>query len=166
MKSITTFIFLFISITHFSQSKNLSEKFENNEFKVHFPEGWRIDTESLFHTLVLYPPSIGDEYETSVNFFLIEEETPIIDLEAYSIQEQKMLAIRTDVQSNKIIDSQNGKCIRYEYTMDFYGSKLIGIQYRFIKGATVYSLSFSGEEKSYHYYKNIAEEVMKSFSFK
>lgn len=166
MKSITAFLFLCITFNALSQNTALSEKYENNEFQVNYPKGWRVDTQSALHVLVLYPPSLGDGYETSVNFFEMGEETPITDIEKYSKQAQRMLEIRTDVQSNSILDSPNGRCIRYDYTMDFYDSKLSGIQYRYIKGAAVYSLSFSGEEKSYSFYKDVAEEVMKSFRFK
>lgn len=166
MKSILTFLLLFIAFNVVSQNISLSEKYENDQFLVNYPKGWRVDTESVFHVLVLYPPSLGDEYETSINFFVMEEEKVITDIEKYSRLAKGMLEIRTDVQSNTVLDSRNGKCIRFDYTMDFYGSKISGIQYRYIEGATVYSLSFSGEEKSYLFYKNVAEEVIKSFRFK
>jgi hypothetical protein len=166
MKSILSLILLFITFNVVSQNISLSEKYENDEFLVLYPKGWRVDTESAFHVLVLYPPSLGDEYETSVNFFVMGEEQAITDIEKYSRQAKGLLEIRADVQSSSVLDSKNGKCIRFDYKMDFYDSKLIGIQYRYIDDATVYSLSFSGEEKSYLFYKDVAEEVMKSFRFK
>lgn len=156
----------FITYNVLSQDIKLSEQYENDKFIVNYPKGWRVNTESALHVLVLYPPSIGDEYETSVNFFLMEEEKEITDFEEYLRQAKGLLEIRADVNTSTILDSKNGKCIRFDFTMDFYGSKLTGIQYRYINKAVVYSLSFSGEEKSYLFYKNVAEEVMKSFRFK
>ena len=166
MKFTLTFLLLFITFNVVSQDITLSEQYENDKFIVKYPKGWRVNTESALHVLVLYPPSIGDEYETSVNFFLMEEEKEITDFEAYLRQARGMFEIRADVNTSNILDSKNGKCIRFDFTMDFYGTKLTGIQYRYINKSLVYSLSFSGEEKSYLFYKNVAEEVMKSFRFK
>jgi hypothetical protein len=166
MKSILTFLLLFITLNVVSQNIILSEKYENDEFLVNYPKGWRVNSESVSHVLVLYPPSLGDEYESSLNFFVIGEEKVITDVEKYSILAKRMLEIRGDVKSSNVLDSKNGKCIRFDYTMDFYGSKLIGIQYRYIDESIVYSLSFSGEEKSFSFYKNVAQEVMGSFRFK
>jgi len=166
MKFTLTFLLFFITYNVLSQDIKLSEQYENDKFIVTYPKGWRVNTESALHVLVLYPPSSGDEYETSVNFFLMEEEKEITDFEEYLRQAKGLLEIRADVNTSTILDSKNGKCIRFDFTMDFYGSKLTGIQYRYINKAVVYSLSFSGEEKSYLFYKNVAEEVMKSFRFK
>lgn len=159
-------LFLFLPISIYSQSSTLSEKFENNVFQVNYPKGWRVHTQSALHELVLYPPSLGDEYETSINFFEMKEENPITDISKYAIKAKHRMQIRTDIQSSSILDSPNGKYIRYDFTMDFYGTKLTGIQFRFIKGTTVYSISFSGEDKSYANYKKVAEDVMASFRYK
>ena len=166
MKAILTFLLLCTCFNVLSQDISLTEKYENDQFLVNYPKGWRVYTESAFHVLVLYPPSVGDEYETSINFFVMEEEKAITKIEDYAKQARGLFEIRADVQSSAILDSANGKCIRFDFTMDFYKSYLSGIQFRYIDGATVYSISFSGEKKSYERYKNEAEEVMKSFQFK
>ncbi|HLN96078.1 MAG TPA: hypothetical protein VK183_10635 [Flavobacterium sp.] len=150
----------------FAQSKNLSETYETDAFTVNYPKGWRVNTESAFHVLVLYPPSIGDSFETSINFFIMDEGEATANIDTYARREKGFMEIRTDVQRYQILESRNGKCVRFDYTMNLSGMRLTGIQYRFIKGPTVYSLSFSGEEKSFQFYKEVAEEVMMSFRFK
>ena len=168
----TAFLFLIaMANCGFSQQNKSNEmiEFVHNEFKIHYPESWKLDTSKAWGSeVIIFSPleNEEDKFSENVNFLIQNLEGQNISLESYkTLTEQQIATLATD---GKIIESDlvtSGKepffRITYSMTQGIYKLKITSLC--FIHHDHAYLITFSAETDHYDHYIATGAQILNFF---
>lgn len=165
----TIFILLTISCTSQKNSVDLKMSISNAEYKIKYPETWRVDSSGQMGTeLIFYSPLDGDDdkFSENVNFLIQDLKGRNIDLNKYKeITDGELADLKGDskVIESKIISKNNTSLYRLSYEMTQDGRQLKFISICYIKGEKAYLLTFTSIVSTFARFEASGEAILNSF---
>jgi PsbP. len=172
MKIIIGLVFTALAFYGHSQNKMTNDftKFSKDNYSIQYPKSWRLDTSKLYGTsFILFSPLENDSDKFSENITLMIQSLAgqNIGLEEYKqiseVQTKNLLKDGTIAESS-IIKTGDNSYFKMVYTMTRGKQKLKDIGICYIKNDEAYLLTFSCESDKFEVYKNVADNIFKSFS--
>jgi len=144
--------------------------FAKGDYKLKYPETWRIDTSgNLGPALFVFSPleNETDKFSENVNVLIQNLEGQNIDLGKYKqITDKQLTDLATDskIYESSISKTDKGEFFRITYAMTQGTFRIKITSICFIRNDKAYLATFSSEFDKYDNYKKIGEEILSSFS--
>ncbi|TAE11185.1 MAG: hypothetical protein EAZ95_13895 [Bacteroidetes bacterium] len=171
MRFLLAFTLFFGAHFCFAQADETKIFFSKDNFKIQYPQHWRLDTSKMMGTeFFVFSPSENesDKFVENVNLMIQDLSGQGIDLEKYKqITDTQIVGATPDYEvfESSIIKIKNKKCFKITYAMNQGELRLRMTSICFIKNEKAYLLTFGSEFNKYDAYKKIGEEILDSFSF-
>jgi PsbP len=168
-KFILIFTVILLANTAFSQQAPTVSSYIRNNYKVQYPETWRLDTSRLMGTeLFIFAPleNATDQFSENVNLLIQDLTGRNIDLQKYKeITDKQLTDLATDGKSieSAVVKKDNRSYYKTIYTMTQGKLKLKISSICFIKNEKAYLVTFSAEADKYEQYKKTGEGILSSF---
>ncbi len=147
-------------------------KLEGEGFSITYPEDWSLDsteTEGVAFSILSPRRDLGDKELESVS--LVKQDLVREDWNLDSFVVYMEGYIPSITEELKILENErkeaNGKAFhRILYTGSFARKDIKYEQRYWVEGAYAYTLAFSSSQKDYDWFKEEADQMMDSFTFK
>jgi hypothetical protein len=172
MKQLLTLIFIFSTISGFSQNNPSKQliNFVQEHYKIQYPSSWTLDTSKKMGTdfIVISPKENDtDKFRENVNLLVQDLSGQNIDLNKYAEITQKqikeMVTDGTIYEAKKMIKPDKSEYYKMVYGMTQGIFKLKFEQYYFIKNDKAFIVTFTAELSNFDSFLNVAEQILNSF---
>ena len=172
-------LFLAIVLTTQGQTTNYTSKinpnwklYETSKFLIRHPSNWEINLDKkMGETFILYSPieTPQDNFRENVNLFEENLSSKNLNLDLYA--QSTIIQIKNFITNFILIENKRIKLGTTEYHQLVYKGdqgilKLIFTQNIWIKGNKAYILTFTSEQSKYSKFKELGENIIKSYTFK
>jgi hypothetical protein len=168
-KFILIFTVILLATAAFSQPATAVTNYAKNNYKIQYPEVWRLDTSRLMGTeLFIFAPleNSTDQFSENVNLLIQDLTGKNIDLQKYKeITDKQLTDMATDGKSieSAVVKKDNQSYYKTTYTMTQGKLKLKISSICFIKREKAYLVTFSAEADKYEQYRKAGEGILGSF---
>lgn len=180
MKNLHVFTLVFLLIVSFacdSTGKKTTPTdgwltIESNDYSIRHPKEWKRESQPQMGTefmLMTARTSPKDEFKENINLVVQDLSNTHLDLEKYTaISEEQIME---GLENAKIIKSERSHkhgetAQRMVYSGIFEGRALTFEQYYWIKNSKAFILTMTCETSQFDAYKEVGEEILKSFRLK
>ena len=171
MKLTLTSTLLLFTFFCYAQTDTTKTSFIKDNYKIQFPENWRLDTSRFMGTeFYIFSPleNDTDKFSENVNGLIQDLGTQNINIEKYKeITDKQFAEMAPDcnVLESSIIKTNEKEYFKttYSMTQSIFRLKITSIC--FIKNSKAYLVTFSAEFDKYEQYKKVGEEIINSFLF-
>lgn len=167
------------AITAFGQNPNESNRinvswklYDSSNFSIRYPTTWQMNLDrKMGETFTIFSPleSPQDRFSENVNLFEENLSSNNLSLDLYA--QSTIIQIKNFITNFILIENKRMKLGTTEYHQLVYKGdqgilKLIFTQNIWIKGNKAYILTFTSEQSKYSKFKELGENIIKSYTFK
>ncbi len=165
---ITICIAAFMSLGFVKQDENtLTQQHQSENYAIRYPDKWEINASGYMGTkfIILSPVEENDVFRENINLIIQDLSTYDINLDDFAQLSENQ--IKTQFGENSIIEhKKEGNHYKIIYQGAQNGIDMMFEQYYFLKDKKAYILTFTSIPTAFDAYKQIAEEILSSFTIK
>ncbi len=173
------FLFLTQAKAAFGQNSSQSNRinlnwklYDSSNFSIRYPTTWQMNLDrKMGETFTIFSPLESPQDRFSENVNLFEEKLLSSDASLDVYTEKSIHQLKNYINNFSLIGSKRLKNGQVEYHQLIYKGnqgvfQLIYTQNYWIKGNIAYILTFTSEQLKYSKFKELGENIIKSYTFK